>query len=188
MLSILNKIYVFFLDIIQTLLIAVAVFLVIYAFFFRPYQITGSSMHPTFKDKEYVLTNLIVKRLGEFQQGDVIVFNAPTDAEKDFIKRIIGMPGDTVSINNGEFYVNNQKLDENLYLANDVKTYGGAFLREGQIVTVPIGEYFVSGDNRPHSSDSREWGFVKRDAIIGKSLFVYWPITQMRLVKNPFGK
>ena len=143
-------------------------------------------MHPTFKDKQYVLTSLISLRLGEIKRGDVIVFQAPIDPNKDFIKRVIALPGETISLKNGEYYVNNVVLDESSYLSPDVKTYPGAFLREGQDVLVPKDEYFVSGDNRSNSSDSREWGFVANNVIIGKSFFVYWPPNEARLVKNPF--
>jgi signal peptidase I len=183
----LRKIYLFFVDIVQTLLIAASIFLVIYIFLFRPFQVNGASMYPTFHDKEYVLTNLIALRLEELHQGDVVVFKAPgIDNDKDFIKRIIGVAGDTVAIKNGEVYVNDSRLDESAYLSPDVKTYPGSFMKEGESVTVPPTSYLVMGDNRPHSSDSREWGFITKDAIIGKSMFVYWPPNRMRMVKNPF--
>ena len=143
-------------------------------------------MFPTFHNKEYILTNLITLRFENPHKGDVIVFKAPTDKEKDFIKRVIGTEGDSIAIKDGLVYVNGAKLDESEYLSSDVKTYGGSFLREDQPVTVPIGEYFVMGDNRPYSSDSREWGFLKQKDIIGKSFFVYWPINTMRPIENPY--
>ncbi len=183
---ILRPIYTFFVDTIQTLLIAASVFLVVYIFFFRPFQVSGASMYPNFEDKEYVLTNLITLRFEDPKQGDVVVFKAPNEAEKDFIKRVIGIPGDTVFIRDGDIYVNNEKIDESLYLGPTVKTYGGAFLRENEAVTVPQGAYFVVGDNRPYSSDSREWGFVKKDLLIGKSMVVYWPVNKVRWINNPF--
>lgn len=184
--SILQKIYSFFIDTIQTILLAASFFLVIYVFFFRPFQVSGQSMFPTFHDKEYVLTNLIVMQFEEAKRGDVVVFKSPTDEEKDFIKRVIGVAGDTVSIVGGKVFVNDTQLDETQYLSSDVYTSTGSFMKEGQKVTVPNTRYFVIGDNRSHSSDSREWGFVKKTAIIGKSLFVYWPLPRARLVKNPF--
>lgn len=184
--DLLRKIYSFFIDTIQSLLIAAAVFLVIYAFLFRPFQVTGASMHPNFEDKQYVLTSLISIRISELQRGDVIVFQAPNDAEKDFIKRVIGLPDETVSLQNSEFYINNQRLDESAYISPGTKTYGGAFLQEGQEVSVLKGMYFVVGDNRSNSSDSREWGFIDKNAIIGKSFFVYWPPSKAKLIKNPF--
>ncbi|HEX8965134.1 MAG TPA: signal peptidase I [Patescibacteria group bacterium] len=186
--NIIRKIYAFFLDTIQSILIAASIFLVIYLFFFRPFQVTGLSMYPNFQDKEYVLTNLISLRFGNPVQGDVVVFKAPPSPDKDFIKRVIGIAGDTVMVKNGDVYVNGQKLDESGYLKSDVKTYAGAFLQEGQAVTVPQGEYFVMGDNRPESSDSREWGFVPQANLIGKSFFVYWPVNDMGFVSNPFKK
>jgi len=143
-------------------------------------------MYPKFEDREYILTNIISLQLGRPERGDVIVFKAPTDAEKDYIKRVIGVSGDDISIKDGQVYVNHQRVDQSFYLSSDVRTYGGSFLQEDKIVTVPPDSYFVMGDNREHSSDSREWGFVKRNAIIGKSFFVYWPLNRVRLVKNPY--
>ncbi len=183
----LKKAYFFFLDTMQTVLLAASIFLVIYIFLFRPFQVSGESMFPTFKNHEYILTNIIsVKMNSPLKQGDVIVFKAPTDPDKDFIKRIIGLAGDTVYLKEGFVYVNDKKLDEHGYLDSDVRTYGGSFLKEGEPVVVPQGEYLVMGDNRPYSSDSREWGFLKKQNVIGKSFFVYWPVTTMRLVQNPY--
>ncbi|HWY78788.1 MAG TPA: signal peptidase I [Candidatus Sulfotelmatobacter sp.] len=180
-----RKAYFFTLDLLQTVLLAASIFLVIYIFLFRPFQVSGDSMYPTFKNGEYILTNLIAVRVNGIQHGDVIVFKAPPDPEKDFIKRVIGLPGDTVELKEGFVYLNGNKLDESAYLHNDVRTYGGAFLKDGQSFIVPDRNYFVMGDNRPFSSDSREWGLLPNNMVIGKSFFVYWPITNMRLVHNP---
>lgn len=181
-----RKFYAFLLDAVQTLLVAAAVFLVIYMFLFRPFEVNGESMHPNFLDREYVLTNLVALRLGNPKLGDVIVFKAPPDPEKDYIKRVIGVAGDSVMVKDGDVYLNNQLLDENAFLKSDVKTYSGAFLKEGVPIIVPSGEFFVMGDNRPYSSDSREWGFVKQDELIGESFLVYWPISDIRFVSNPY--
>jgi signal peptidase I len=186
MMAFLKKAYFFFLDLMQTLLLAASIFLVIYIFFFRPFQVSGESMYPTFKNKEYILTNLITLKFENLKRGDVIVFKAPTDKEKDFIKRVIGLPGDSVYVKEGFVYVNNSKLDESGYLGPDVRTYGGSFLHEGEPVIVPQGDFIVMGDNRPFSSDSREWGLLTKKDVIGKSFFVYWPVKTMRVVKNPF--
>ncbi len=186
--EIVRKIYAFLVDTIESILIAASIFLVIYIFLFRPFQVTGESMYPTFKDKEYVLTNLISLRFGDPNRGDVIVFIAPPSPDKDFIKRVIGLPGDKIYLQDGNVYVNGQLFDESPYLQSDVKTYGGSYLHDGpeNTITVPQDNFFVMGDNRPYSSDSREWGFVPRKNLIGKSLFVYWPVNTARLVKNPF--
>ncbi len=182
----LRKTYAFLMDTVQTLVLISAAFLVVYVFLFRPFQVSGNSMHPTFLNKEYILTNLITLRFGKPKLGDVIVFKAPNDPEKDYIKRVIGIPGDTVFIRNGEVYVNNNLLNERAYLQPTVKTYGGSFLKEEQSVTVPAESYFVIGDNRPGSSDSREWGFLPAKNLIGQSFFVYWPLDKIQVIKNPY--
>lgn len=182
----LRKIYSFLIDTVQTLLLVFAVFLVIYIFLFRPFQVSGNSMYPTFFDKQYILTNIIGLKLGKLKVGDVIVFKAPPDPEKDYIKRVIGVSGDSVLIRNGDVYVNGKLLDQSAYLKPLVKTYGGLFLHENEPVTVPPDSYFVMGDNRSGSSDSREWGFVPAKSVIGESFFVYWPINKMGIIKNPY--
>lgn len=183
--EILRKIYVFLIDIVQTLLLAAAVFLVIYVFLFRPFQVNGDSMFPNFTDKEYILTNIISLNFREPKKNEVVVFKAPQDPEKDFIKRVIGTAGDRVMIKDARVYLNGQLLDESKYLKPDVATYGGSFLVEGSEITVPLGKFFVMGDNRNYSSDSREWGYVSKSDIIGKSFFVYWPPDKVGLVKTP---
>jgi len=182
----LRKTYAFLLDTVQSLLIVFAVFLVIYIFLFRPFQVSGNSMYPTFFDKQYILTNIITLKFNKPKQGDVVVFKAPNDPEKDYIKRVIAVPEDTVMVKNGDVYVNGKLLNQNSYLQPKVKTYGGSFLAEGVTVNVPEDSYFVMGDNRSGSSDSREWGFVPLKSIIGESFFVYWPLNKMEIVKNPY--
>src|SRR5215469_4438114 len=139
--GILKRIYLFFVDTIQTILIAASIFLVIYIFLFRPFQVSGDSMFPTYKDHEYILTNLISLRFGRVQRGDVIVFHAPPSRDKDFIKRVIGLPGETVLLKDGYVYINSNKIDESAYLASTVRTYGGSFLKENQPFQIPQNEY-----------------------------------------------
>lgn len=181
-----RKIYLFLIDIIQTLLLAAAVFLVIYVFLFRPFQVNGNSMYPNFYDKEYVLTNIIALHFEEPNLGDVIVFRSPVDPEKDFIKRVIGTPGDAILIKDGGVYLNGKQIDESRYLNASVKTSAGSFIKEGEEVKVAEDEFLVLGDNRPNSSDSREWGFVPKKSIVGKSFFIYWPPQSIGFLKNPY--
>lgn len=185
---ILRKVWAFLVDTIQSILIAAAIFLVIYLFLFRPFQVSGDSMYPNFHNNDYVLTNLIALKFGSPKLGDVVVFKAPPEPDKDFIKRVIGVGGDTIMIQNGDVYLNGQKLDESAYLNSDIKTYSGSFLKEGQPITVPQGSFFVMGDNRPYSSDSREWGFVPSENVIGYSFFSYWPLSDMHPITNPYKK
>lgn len=150
---------------------AVTVFLIVYLFFFRPFQIAGNAMNPNYVNGQYYLTSI---NFGTPQRGEVIIFKSPTNVNKDPIKRVIGLPGDTIMLQGGSVSLNGQLLDESKYLSPDVKTYAGAFLQEGQTVTVPDQEYIVLGDNRPYSSDSREWGFLPRKNIISKVAVCYW--------------
>lgn len=182
----LRRAYFFLLDILQTLILAAAAFVVVYMFLFRPFEVKGESMFPTFHDSEYLITNIIGMKLSDPKPGDVVVFKSPDDPERDFIKRVIGIAGDNVSINEGHVYVNGKLLDESAYLKPEVKTYGGSFLQDGKEVTVPEGYFFVLGDNRSFSSDSREWGFVPKKNIIGNSVLIYWPLNSAGLIRNPY--
>lgn len=140
-------------------------------------------MYPNFHDNEYLLTDKLSYRLGEPGRGDVIVFKAPKNQEYDYIKRIIGLPGEEIEIRNGKLYINDKLLDES-YLPEEYITSGGSFWREGLEAPVPQEQYFVLGDNRSHSSDSREWGTVPLENIIGKAWLRYWPFNKLGLVKE----
>ena len=184
--EILKKVYNFTLDIMQTILMAASIFLIVYIFLFRPFQVSGESMDPTYENSEYILTSLISLRFEDPKKGDVIVFKSPTDPDKDFIKRVMATAGDSIYLKEGFVYVNDKKVNESKYLSEDVRTYGGSFMKEDAPVIVPAENFIVMGDNRPHSSDSREWGFLEKEKIIGNSIFVYWPFNNARLIKNPY--
>ncbi len=182
----LRKAYFFLLDILQTLILAAAAFVVVYMFLFRPFEVNGESMYPNLHNHQYLITNIISLKIGDPKLGDVVVFKAPNEPEKDFIKRVIGIKGDKISILEGKVYLNDKQLDESKYLDSSVKTYGGSFLKEGQSIVVPEEYFFVLGDNRSYSSDSREWGLVPKKNIIGISKFIYWPASDAGFIKNPF--
>lgn len=184
-LSLLRKVYSFLIDTIQSLLIAAFLFLVIYLFFLKPFEVKGDSMVPNFENNEYVLTNIVGLHFGDPKLGDVVVFRSPENPQVSFIKRIIGTPGDEVEIRDGQVIINGKILDESEYLPSNFETTEGEFSREGESITVPEESYFVLGDNRSFSSDSRTWGFVKREMITGYSLFVYWPLSRIRVIENP---
>jgi signal peptidase I len=175
----------FFLDILEVVVLAFALFLFSYLLLFQPHKIDGNSMEPNFHDKEFLLTNKFQYKILKEppKRGDVIVFTPPLERDKEYIKRIIGLPGETVSLVGGKVLVNGEELNEP-YLAPNTQTGGGFFLQEGQETTVSEGEYFVLGDNRANSSDSRYWGFVPAKDIIGRAWFVYWPPQDVKTVQH----
>ncbi len=171
-------------EFIQTLVIFLAIGTAIYLFIAQPHRVSGQSMYPTLENGDYILTNKIGYTLGEPQRRQIIVFREPRDESLDFIKRIIGVPGDRLKIQYGKIYLNGSLLNES-YLDSNVTTLPASFLREGQEIIIPDDRYLVLGDNRLASSDSREWGFITRDEIIGQAFFRYWPLYSIGLIQTP---
>jgi len=182
-----RKAYFFTLDLLQTVLLAASIFLVIYIFLFRPFQVSGESMYPTFKNQQYILTNLIALRFETLHRGDVIVFHAPPDKEKDFIKRVIGLPGDRVRCcdDRGRLQINGVSLDEPYLYPGDVASL------DRFDVMVPPGRLWVMGDHRSRSSDSRAHlgdpggGTVPIDKVIGRAVAIVWPPSRLRRLGIP---
>lgn len=174
----------FLLDITQTFLIAFAFFLVIYGFIVQPHKVSGASMETTLHDGELILTNKIDYRFTQPKRGDVITFKSKQDPRKDFIKRIIGLPGEKIEIGFNSVKVYNDQypngffLDE-IYLDEGNDTEPKSYFTLDKSIQVPLGEYMVMGDNRENSFDSRDWGTLSKDNIIGKAWFVYWPLDRM---------
>ena len=154
-------------DLALSVLIAVVVILFVY----QPVKVEGTSMMPSLVDQERIFINKFIYRfgLGEIERGDLVVFWFPGDPSKSYIKRVIGLPGDVVEIRKGVVYVNGERLDE---------PYVPPEYRDRQSrppVRVPPDHYYVMGDHRTSSNDSRNWGPVARNQIYGKAVFVYWP-------------
>jgi len=179
----LKRLGAFFLDIIQVVVFAVAIFLFVYLLILQPHKIKGNSMQPNFPDGEYLLTDKVSYRFGEPERGDVIVFEPPGSQGEEFIKRIVGLPGEVVSLRDNRFYINGLLLNEH-YIALDVPTQPGNYLAEGTQITVPQEQYFVLGDNRTHSSDSRVFGPISKDKITGRAWVVYWPPSLVGVVEE----
>ena len=163
-----------FRDLMLSVLIAVLVIL----FLYRPVKVEGTSMMPSLYDQERLFINQFSYKfgLGDIKRGDTVVFWFPEDTAKSYIKRVIGLPGDTVAVEDGYVIVNGKKLVEN-YVPLDYRDD-----REYRPHTVPANEYFVLGDHRIASNDSRAWGFVPRNYIYGKAVFVFWPPERMGTV------
>ena len=136
----------------------------------QPFQVFGRGMEPTYKEGQYLMIRLL-KDNDRVLRGDVVVFQNPENPSLRYISRIIGLPGERVEIREGRVYINGKPLDESGY---EDKTREGRFLREGEERIIPRGHFFVLGDNRPRSDDSRNWGFVPRSNLIGKVWFCYW--------------
>ncbi len=180
--SVFSSVGQFMLSFLETIVVALVITVVLYLFIMTPHEVVGNSMHPTYKNGEYLMANKITYRVKQPERGDVVIFKY-SDTQ-DFIKRIIGLPGDTVMLKDGKIYINGKQLDESAYLSSTVYTNGGDFLKEGQSIKVPEGEYFVCGDNRPHSSDSRVFGPISLSRVKGKAWIVYFPFSQFRIVKH----
>jgi len=189
MTTVLKKIGQFILDTIQMIVLALSVFIIIYLFLFQPHQVKGNSMYPNFHNGEFLLTNKISYRFNSPQRGDVIIFKAPksepcAEIECEYIKRIIGLPGDRVMVKQNQVYIDGQTLDESSYLSKDIITTSGSFLTEGVENVISDGYYLPLGDNRPYSRDGREFGFISRDMIVGRAWLRYWPIDKAGFVKH----
>lgn len=158
----------FWLKLIITLVIVLPALLILFILFVgQPKQLNGRAMEPTYKDGQYVMMSKLAYNSSNPKRGDVVVFQYPIDTRIELPKRIIGLPGDSVKIQEGKVYINGTALDEP-YLAKDIDTLPGDFLEGGRTIIVPENEYFVLGDNRDFSADSRMWGFVPRGNILGR--------------------
>lgn len=184
MVEAIKNVFGVFWEFIEAIVFALAIFVVVYLFLFQPNQVKGSSMFPTFKDKEFILTDKISYRMGDPNRGDVVVFRSPKNQYQDFIKRVIGLPGDKIKIDGGKLFVNDIQVDESEYLEPSVYTGPEAFLSEGQEITVPQDRYFVMGDNRPGSSDSRDFGPVSKGEFVGKVFFRYYPVDRFGKINS----
>jgi len=175
-------------DIIETVVVAAAIFVVVYLFLLQPHQVKGASMEPNFHDGEYILTDKVSYRFNQPKRGDVVIFKSPTNPDVDFIKRIIGLPGEKIEIKNGNVIIFNSQAPNGFTLSEPYQIMeplaGGSYLREGKIVEVPADSYIVFGDNRTHSYDSREWGPITKKDIIGKAWLRYWPLSKIALIKS----
>ena len=183
--NVVKKTIEFIMDILETIVFVGSLFIVVYLFILQPNQIRGASMEPTFESGDYIFTSKITYKFRKQERGDVIVFKAPSNPDIEYIKRIIGLPGDTVEIRSEEVYVNGRQLTEP-YIAAKTPLWEGGFIKDSQPMVVPQGKLFVMGDNRPRSSDSREFGFITIDSIVGQVFYRYFPTTKLGRINNPF--
>ena len=157
----------------RDLLVSLAISAFIIIFLYQPVKVEGTSMMPGLEDQERIFVNKFVYRWEPIQRGDIVVFRYPRDTSKSYIKRVIGVAGDRIRIENGQVFVNDEALDED-YVPNE---YADA--RSYPEVTVPANSYFVLGDHRTMSNDSRDFGPVNERYIYGKAVFGYWPMEKL---------
>jgi signal peptidase I len=168
-------------------------FCIIRPFVAQAFKIPTGSMRPTLLEGDLILVNKFIygakvpftkyrfPALREPKRGDVVVFIYPEDKKKDFIKRLVGLPKDTIEIKNGTIYVNEQPLLD--YTFRRYYYNRGDFAKEGEKIVVPENSFFVLGDNSGSSKDSRYWGFVPKDNILGEAVVIYWPPQRIRIIK-----
>lgn len=162
---------------IRDLLISAAVSVLIILFLYQPVRVEGTSMLPRLEDHDRLFINKFVYHITSIERGDVVVFHYPRDPQKSYIKRVIALPGDRLRIDHGQVWVNGKALEESYVpeMYRDTRSYTET--------VIPDDCYFVMGDHRSISSDSREFGVVERDLIYGKAVFVYWPARDVGEVK-----
>lgn len=181
-------------DWVESIIVAFLLAMVIRAFVVQAFKIPTGSMRMTLLEGDLILvnkfiygakvpfTNYRLPALRQPRRGDVVVFIYPEDKKKDFIKRLVGLPQETIEIKGGSIYVNDKPAPEPIF--NQIYYYNrGEFATEGQKIHVPAGSYFVLGDNSVSSKDSRYWGFVPKDDLLGQAMIVYWPPQRIRLIK-----
>jgi signal peptidase I len=161
----------------RDLIISLAISAFIIIFLYQPVKVEGTSMMPSLEDQERIFVNKFVYRLEPIERGDIVVFRYPRDPSKSYIKRVIGTEGDRIRIDGGDVYVNGQLLDESYVPAeySDTRSYPE--------VLVPPQSYYVLGDHRSMSNDSRDFGAVNQSYIYGKAVFGYWPMDKLGRVR-----
>ncbi|PIZ65889.1 signal peptidase I [Candidatus Roizmanbacteria bacterium CG_4_9_14_0_2_um_filter_39_13] len=183
--NILKGIIAFIMEIMETVVFVGSLFIVIYLFILQPNQIKGASMEPTFYNGNYIFTSKITYKMRAPHRGDVVVFHSPKNHDIEFIKRIIGLPGDTVLIEDNELYVNGKQIPEQ-YISEKTTLVPGSFAQNGVPIIVPEEQVFVMGDNRPRSSDSREFGTIDEKSIVGQVFYRYFPTDKIGSIENPY--
>ncbi len=185
----------FVMDILETVVFMGAMFIVVYLYILQPNQVRGSSMVPSFEDRDYIFTSRVTYKLQKPQRGDVVVFRSPQNPDIEYIKRVIGVSGDTIrftscqsgSSTDCEVIVNGGVLNEDYIKAKTQLFDTGQVAKDTDIV-VPNGKLFVMGDNRPGSLDSRVFGSIEESSVIGVVFLRYLPTDKAGLIKNPYTK
>ncbi len=167
----------------KAILIAIILTFIIRTFLFAPFQVDGDSMLPNFTHKERLIANEIIYDITSPKRGDVIIFHF--DEQRDYIKRIIGVPGDTIEMKSDQLYVNGEPIDEPYLTSvkNDLHNLGMVLTEDFGPITVEEKHLFVLGDNRKNSKDSRMIGQISFEQVVGRADVVFWPLNSFRIIK-----
>ncbi|MEW9501325.1 signal peptidase I [Jeotgalibacillus marinus] len=164
----------------KALVIAISIAAVIRFFLFTPIVVDGLSMMPTLQNGDRMVVNKVNYKLSPPERFDVIVFHAPE--QRDYIKRVIGLPGDKITLIDDQLYINDEPMDEPYLDGYKEELSGGVLTEDFTLEQVPDGELFVMGDNRRYSKDSRDIGTVEIEEVIGNTSLVFWPLQEIRVV------
>lgn len=173
----------FITDITKIVIISLIIIIPVRYFIVQPFFVRGASMEPTYNQGDYLLVDELSYRFSEPLRGDVIIFKFPNDTTQFYIKRIIGLPKETISINNGRVIIKNGAVPQGFVLDESYLLEG--FVNGSVEIKLDNNEYFVLGDNRGASHDSRRWGPLQRNFIIGKVFLRAWPLSNFSLIKTP---
>ena len=179
------KLHYFLKEWVEPIVFAIILALIIRAFFVQAFKIPTGSMLPTLIENDRVLVNKFLYRFKEPERGDIVVFRYPVDGKRDFIKRLVALPGEEINIRDGKVWIDGKVTEEDsilrrfYYYNREDWDYG----KDNQVVRIPDDAYFVLGDNSAQSSDSRNWGFVPKRNMVGKAFMIYWPPKRIRLAE-----
>jgi signal peptidase I len=176
-----KKFLIFIWEIAKIVIISLAIIIPIRYYLIQPFFVRGASMEPNFDNGQYLVIDEISYRFEEPARGEVVVFKYPLDPSQYYIKRIIGLPGETVEIKDGQVFIYNQEFPQGMVLDESAYLPEGKITRGELRVKLNQGEYFVLGDNRQASSDSRQWGALSREYIIGRVWLRAWPFDAARV-------
>jgi len=174
----------FFLELVKIALLALVTILLIRYYLFKPFYVKGASMEPNFYEKEYLIIDEITYRLRSPERGEVVVFRYPENPKEYFLKRIIGLPGETVKVSEGRVYIYNKEHPEGVQISETYLDTSEVTVGE-KITVLGKSQYFMLGDNRDNSYDSRRFGPVDKNLIVGRTWFRGWPLNRMQILENP---
>ncbi len=168
---------------VEPIIIAVILALIIRAFVVQAFKIPTGSMRPTLIEGDRILVNKFIYKFKEPKRGDMLVFVSPEDKKKDFIKRLVGLPEETLEISNGTILINDKAVEKDSIIREIYYYNRGDFGKRNEVIKIPKNAYYVLGDNSISSRDSRYWGFLPKKYLLGKAFLIYWPPTRIRILR-----